>query len=65
MSSTSSFKFFPPGIHGPSVTFEDTIQQDIDWPTQKKHFDFMISHLHGRPFPQQICLDCTNKANEL
>ncbi|KAL2818165.1 hypothetical protein BDW59DRAFT_165612 [Aspergillus cavernicola] len=48
MSSTSQFKFYPPGIHGPSVTFfEDSETQEIDWPTQEKHFEFMISHLHG------------------
>lgn len=59
MSSATSFKFFPPGIHGPSVTFfEDSEQQEIDWSTQEKHFDFMITHLHGRMFPLTFSLDC-------
>ncbi|CAK7236170.1 hypothetical protein SBRCBS47491_009545 [Sporothrix bragantina] len=48
MAPTSRFSFYPPGIHGPSVTFfQDSVQQEIDWDTQEKHFEFMIKHLHG------------------
>lgn len=52
MSPTSRFASYPPGIHGPSVTFfQDTVQQEIDWDTQEKHFEFMIQHLHGSASP--------------
>ncbi|KAJ5779897.1 hypothetical protein N7457_007617, partial [Penicillium paradoxum] len=39
----------PPGIHGPSVTFfQDDESQDIDWPTQERHLEYMvISGMHG------------------
>ncbi|CAK7203609.1 hypothetical protein SEUCBS139899_006346 [Sporothrix eucalyptigena] len=48
MSPTSRFASYPPGIHGPSITFfHDTVQQEIDWETQEKHFEFMIKNLHG------------------
>ncbi|KIH89844.1 hypothetical protein SPBR_00784 [Sporothrix brasiliensis 5110] len=48
MSPTSRFSSYPPGIHGPSITFfQDTVQQEVDWETQEKHFEFMIKHLHG------------------
>lgn len=48
-SSTKTNKPFPPGIHGPSVTFfEDDQQQDIDWATQERHLEYMItSGMHG------------------
>lgn len=40
---------FPPGIHVPSLTFfSGDAQQPIDWTTQEKHFEFLISNgLHG------------------
>jgi 4-hydroxy-2-oxoglutarate aldolase len=40
---------FPPGIHVPSLTFFTNDQsQSIDWETQEKHFEFLISNgLHG------------------
>ncbi|KAF2645797.1 aldolase [Massarina eburnea CBS 473.64] len=40
---------FPPGIHVPSLTFfTNDKEQSIDWETQEKHFDFLISNgLHG------------------
>lgn len=40
---------FPPGIHVPSLTFFTNDQsQSIDWDTQEKHFEFLISNgLHG------------------
>lgn len=57
MSPSNRFKFYPPGIHGPSVTFfEDSQQQDIDWETQTKHFEHMISNLHGSTLPLQKLL---------
>lgn len=40
---------FPPGIHVPSLTFFTNDEaQSIDWETQEKHFEFLISNgLHG------------------
>ncbi|THY10704.1 dihydrodipicolinate synthetase [Aureobasidium pullulans] len=40
---------FPQGIHVPSLTwFADNASQEIDWPTQSKHLEFLISSgLHG------------------
>jgi hypothetical protein len=61
MPSTSRFEFYPPGIHGPSVTFfEDSEEQAIDWPTQDKHLEFMISNLHG-----STCLEQNHQLYEL
>ncbi|KAL2864285.1 dihydrodipicolinate synthase family protein [Aspergillus lucknowensis] len=35
---------FPPGIHGPSLTFfKDDDQQDIDWDTQARHLGYMVT----------------------
>lgn len=47
--TVSSQYAFPPGIHVPSLTFfTNDAQQSIDWETQEKHFDFLISGgLHG------------------
>ncbi|KAJ5971528.1 Aldolase-type TIM barrel [Penicillium vulpinum] len=48
-TSTKINKSFPPGIHGPSITFfQDDQQQEIDWPTQERHLEYMItSGMHG------------------
>lgn len=50
--STAQNKAFPPGIHVPSLTwFADDSNQEIDWPTQNKHIEFLIkSGLHGSTF---------------
>lgn len=47
--ASSAAKAFPPGVHVPSLTwFDGTAQQEIDWNTQKTHFEFLIkSGLHG------------------
>lgn len=46
-------KPFPPGIHGPSVTFfQDDEQQEIDWTTQERHLEYMVtSGMRGSMFP--------------
>jgi 4-hydroxy-2-oxoglutarate aldolase len=48
VSASTSYSF-PPGIHVPSLTwFSNNASQDIDWDTQDKHFEFLISSgLHG------------------
>lgn len=48
-NSTKTNKPFPPGIHGPSITFfQDDQQQEIDWATQERHLEYMItSGMHG------------------
>lgn len=48
-SNGATKRAFPPGIHGPSVTFfNDDDQQDIDWVTQERHLEYLItSGLHG------------------
>lgn len=40
---------FPPGVHVPSLTFfQDDPRQEIDWTTQERHLDFLISSgVHG------------------
>ncbi|KAH8646846.1 dihydrodipicolinate synthetase [Xylariales sp. PMI_506] len=49
IAASSSPKAFPPGIHPPCLTwFLDDATQEIDWDTQKKHIDFLVtSGLHG------------------
>jgi hypothetical protein len=49
MGSAQQKKQFPPGIHGPAVTFfKEDERQEIDWETQEKHLEFMVqSGLHG------------------
>lgn len=44
-----SSKAFPAGISVPSLTwFLDDAGQEIDWATQKKHLEFLVSSgLHG------------------
>lgn len=48
-NSTKTNKPFPPGIHGPSITFfQNDQQQEIDWATQERHLEYMItSGMHG------------------
>lgn len=48
-NGNSPRKSCPPGVHVPSLTwFEGTPEQEIDWTTQKKHFQFLVeSGLHG------------------
>ncbi|KAF2744143.1 aldolase [Sporormia fimetaria CBS 119925] len=48
-SSVQQKKPFPPGIHGPAVTFfKEDERQEIDWETQERHLEFMVkSGLHG------------------
>lgn len=52
----STRKAYPPGVHVPSLTwFENTTEQEISWPTQKKHFQFLVeSGLHGGTYHCQI-----------
>jgi 4-hydroxy-2-oxoglutarate aldolase len=50
LSNDAAIKYsFPPGIHVPSLTFfTNNKEQSIDWETQEKHFEFLISNgLHG------------------
>ncbi|THW64090.1 dihydrodipicolinate synthetase [Aureobasidium pullulans] len=49
MVHSTTSRAFPPGIHVPSLTwFADDASQEIDWPTQSKHLEFLISSgLHG------------------
>ncbi|THW83487.1 dihydrodipicolinate synthetase [Aureobasidium pullulans] len=49
MVHSTTSRSFPPGIHVPSLTwFADDASQEIDWPTQSKHLEFLISSgLHG------------------
>lgn len=49
-------KSFPPGIHGPSVTFfKDDEQQEIDWATQEQHLEFLVtSGLHGSMYSPSL-----------
>lgn len=43
-SNGATKRAFPPGIHGPSVTFfNDDDQQDIDWVTQERHLEYLIT----------------------
>jgi 4-hydroxy-2-oxoglutarate aldolase len=43
---------FPGGIHVPSLTFfSNDARQEVDWETQEKHFEFLISSgLHGSEY---------------
>lgn len=52
VTTTQTTKPFPPGIHGPAVTFfKEDERQEIDWATQERHLEFMIkSGLHGSMF---------------
>ena len=45
-------KPYPPGIHAPSITFfKDDDRQDIDWETQGRHLEYLItSGIHGGMF---------------
>lgn len=58
MGSTQQKKPFPPGIHGPAVTFfKEDERQEVDWETQGKHLEFMIkSGLHGSMFLFQFAI---------
>ncbi|EON97164.1 putative dihydrodipicolinate synthetase family protein [Phaeoacremonium minimum UCRPA7] len=49
MGSVSATKAYPPGVHVPSLTwFTGAADQEIDWPLQKKHLEFLVkSGLHG------------------
>ena len=51
-SNGATQRAFPPGIHGPSVSFfNDNDQQDIDWVTQERHLEYLVtSGLHGGTF---------------
>ncbi|KAK2756190.1 hypothetical protein FQN54_005598 [Arachnomyces sp. PD_36] len=48
-SQAQNMKSYPPGIHAPSLTFfQDDEQQEIDWATQEKHIEFLVtSGVHG------------------
>lgn len=52
MATERTGKPYPPGIHVPSLTwFAGTKEQEIDWPLQKKHLEFLVkSGLHGGEF---------------
>lgn len=49
VESAKRGKSYPPGIHAPSVTFfQDNDLQEIDWTTQEKHLEFLVtSGVHG------------------
>lgn len=51
-SVSAATKPYPPGVHVPSLTwFKGAGDQEIDWPLQKKHLEFLVkSGLHGSMF---------------
>lgn len=55
-NSRQTMKSYPPGIHAPSVTyFQDNEQQEIDWATQERHLEFLVtSGVHGSMFSSHV-----------